>query len=147
MEILKLVVSYLDNIVSVTTSETMTFFNISSQGDLRRRFAKFIANISKRHNECVSISRLYCSKHVLHRLCVSELQPLVIYLRKFKSMSIYHLGTRTMRLVLDNVSLNIEIGANKIKGAWPQWKVPSDRVNFNNIPIIIVIVIQYCDLS
>ena len=54
----KLVVSYLENFVSVTTSEPMTFFNISSPGDLRRRFAKFIANISQRHNDYVSLSML-----------------------------------------------------------------------------------------
>ena len=53
MEIFKLA-SYLENLVSVTTLETMTFFNISSPGDLRRRFAKFTANISQRHNEYVS---------------------------------------------------------------------------------------------
>ena len=65
MEIFKLVVSNVENLVSVTTSEPMTFFNISSPGDLRRRFAKFIANISQRHNEYMSLSMLYCLKHVL----------------------------------------------------------------------------------
>ena len=51
MEIFELVVkSYLEILVFVT-SEPMTFFNISSQGNLRRRFAKFIANISQMHNE------------------------------------------------------------------------------------------------
>ena len=33
MEIFKLVVSYLEYFVIVTTSEPMTFFNISSPGD------------------------------------------------------------------------------------------------------------------
>ena len=61
MEIFKLVVSYSESLVSITTSEPMTFFNISSSGDLRRRFAKFIANISQRH-EYVSLSMLYCLK-------------------------------------------------------------------------------------
>ena len=51
MDIFILVVSYLENLISVTTSEPMTFFNISSPGDLRRRFAKFIANILLKHNE------------------------------------------------------------------------------------------------
>ena len=60
MEIFKLIVSYLENPVSVVTSEPMTFFNISSSGDLRHRFAKFIANISQKHNEYVSLSMLYC---------------------------------------------------------------------------------------
>ena len=50
MEIFKLVVSCLENLVSITTSEPMMFFNISSPGDLRRRFAKFITNISQRHH-------------------------------------------------------------------------------------------------
>ena len=62
MEIFKLVVSYLENLVSVTTSELMSCFDISSLGDLRRRFAKFIANISQRHNEYVSLGMLYCLK-------------------------------------------------------------------------------------
>ena len=39
MDIFILVVSYLENFISVTTSEPMTFFNISSPGDLRRHFA------------------------------------------------------------------------------------------------------------
>ena len=58
MDILELVVSYLENLVSVTTSEPMTFFNIPSPGDLRRRFENFIANISQRRNEYVSLSML-----------------------------------------------------------------------------------------
>ena len=62
MNIFKLVVSYLENLVSVTTSEPMTFFSLSSQGDLRRRFAKFIANISQRQNGYVLLSMLYCFK-------------------------------------------------------------------------------------
>ena len=60
MEIFKLAVSYLENPVSVTISEPMTFFNISNTGDLRRDFAKFIANISQMHDEYVSLSMLYC---------------------------------------------------------------------------------------
>ena len=55
MEIFKLVVSYSENLVSITTSEPMTFFNISSPGDLGRRFAKFIVNIWQRHNEYVPL--------------------------------------------------------------------------------------------
>ena len=47
MEIFKLVLSYVENVVSVATSERMTVSNISSPGDLRRRLAKFIANISQ----------------------------------------------------------------------------------------------------
>ena len=35
---------------------------IRSPWDLRRRFVKFIANISQRHNEYVSLSMLYCLK-------------------------------------------------------------------------------------
>ena len=42
MDILKLVVSFLENLVSITTSEPMTFFNISSPGDLRRLLEKRI---------------------------------------------------------------------------------------------------------
>ena len=125
MEIFKLVVSYLENFVSVTTSEPMTFFNISSLGDLGRCFAKFIVNILQRHNGYVLLSMLYCLKHVLHQWCVSELQPLVIYLRKLKSISMYDLGTSTMRLELGNLALNIERRVNKVKGAWPHWTVPS----------------------
>ena len=64
MEIFKLVVSYLEGLVSVKTSEPMTLFNISSTGDLHQRFAKFIVNISQRHNEYVSWSMLYYLKHV-----------------------------------------------------------------------------------
>ena len=60
MDISKLVVSYLENLFSVTTSEP--FSNISNPGDLRRRFAKFIVNISQRHNEYVSLRMLYCLK-------------------------------------------------------------------------------------
>ena len=56
------VVSYLENLVTVATSEPMTFFNISNPGNLRHRFAKFIANISQRHNGYVSLSMLYCLK-------------------------------------------------------------------------------------
>ena len=73
---------------------------VTSPGDLRHRFAKFIANISRRHNQYVSLSMLYCLKHVLHEWCVSELQPLDIYLRKLKSISMYDLRTSTMRLGL-----------------------------------------------
>ena len=51
MDIFILVVSYLENLISVTTSEPMTFFNICRPVDLRRRFAKFIANILQKHNE------------------------------------------------------------------------------------------------
>ena len=40
MEIFKLIVSYLEKLVSSTTSECMMFYNISSPGDLRRPFAK-----------------------------------------------------------------------------------------------------------
>ena len=40
-------------------SELVTFFNISSQGEFRRRLAKFIANISQRHREHVSLGMLY----------------------------------------------------------------------------------------
>ena len=40
----------------------MTFFIISRPGDLRRRFPKFIANISQRHDEYVSLIMLYCLK-------------------------------------------------------------------------------------
>ena len=43
----------------VTTSELMTFFNISGPGEFCRRFAKFIVNISQRHREHVSIGMLY----------------------------------------------------------------------------------------
>ena len=68
MDIFKVLVSYLEDLVSVTTSEPMTFFNISSPGDLRRRFAKFIANISQRHNEYVSLSMLYCLKTCFTRM-------------------------------------------------------------------------------
>ena len=112
MEILKLLVCYLENLVSVTTSEHMTFFNIFSPGDLRRRFANFIANSSQRHNEYVSLSMLYCLKHVLREWCVLELQPLVII-----SNSMYDLGTSTMRVELGDLSLNIERRVNKIKGS------------------------------
>ena len=59
MEIFKLVVSYSENLVSVTTSEPMTFFNISCPGDLCRRFAKFIVNISQRHNVYVPLG-IWC---------------------------------------------------------------------------------------
>ena len=38
------------------------FFNISSPGDLRRRFAKFVAKISQRHNEYESLSMFCCLK-------------------------------------------------------------------------------------
>ena len=58
MEIFKLVVSYSENLVSVTTSEPMTFFNISSPRDLGRRFAKFVVNIWQRHNEYVPLGIL-----------------------------------------------------------------------------------------
>ena len=58
---------------------------------------------------------LYCLKHVLSELYVSGLQPLVIYLRKFKSISVHDLETSTLRLKLGNVSLNIERRVNKIK--------------------------------
>ena len=116
MEIFKLVTSYLENLVSVTTSEPVAFFNISSPVDLRRRFAKFIANISQRHNDYVSLGMLYGLKHVLRESCVYELQLSVIYLRKFKSVSKYDIETSTMRLELGNLSLNIERRVNKIKG-------------------------------
>ena len=79
MGILKLIFSYLELPVSVTTSEPVTFFNIVSPGDC----AKFTENISQRHNEYVSLGL----KYVLHEWRVFELQPLVIYLRKFKSIS------------------------------------------------------------
>ena len=59
MEIFKLVISYLENPVSITTSEPIALFNISSPGDLHRRSAKFIAHISQRHNEYVSLSMWY----------------------------------------------------------------------------------------
>ena len=85
MEILKLIVSYLENFVSVTTSEPMTFFNIFSPGNLRRHFTEFIENISQSHNGYVTVSMykyvyivkyIYCLQHILHEWCVSEL---VIY--------------------------------------------------------------------
>ena len=56
MDIFKLAFSCLEHFVSFTTSEPMTFFNISSPGDLRRRFTKFIANISQMHNGYMSLS-------------------------------------------------------------------------------------------
>ena len=62
MDRFKLEVSNLEHFVSVTTSEPVTFFNISNPGDLRRLYAKFIANISQRHNEYVSLCMLYCLK-------------------------------------------------------------------------------------
>ena len=114
------------NPVSVTTSKPMTILNISSPGDLRRRFAKFFANISQRHNEYVSLSMLYYLKYVLHEWCVSELHPFVIYFRKFKPISMYDLVTSTMRLELSKLSLNIGRRMNEIKGVWPHRKVPSD---------------------
>ena len=83
MGILKLIFSYLELPVSVTTSEPVTFFNIVSPGD----WAKFTENISQRHNEYVSLGILFGLKYVLHEWRVFERQPLVIYLRKFKSIS------------------------------------------------------------
>ena len=62
MEMFKLVVFSLENLVSVTTSDPRTFFNIANPGGLRRRFAKFIANISQRHNEYMSLGMPYCLK-------------------------------------------------------------------------------------
>ena len=56
MDIFELVVSYFG-----TTGlhyELVTFFNISSQGEFRRRFTKFVANISQRHSEHVSLGML-----------------------------------------------------------------------------------------
>ena len=55
----KLVVSYFGILVSLTTSKLVMFFNISSQGECRRRFTKFIANISQRYREHVSLGMLY----------------------------------------------------------------------------------------
>ena len=65
MGIFKLAVSYLENLVSFKISEPMTV-NISSPGDLRRRFAKFIANISQRHDEYMSLSMLHCLKNMFY---------------------------------------------------------------------------------
>ena len=45
---------------------------------------------------------------------------------KFKSISMYDLGTSTMRLELGNLSLNVDRRVNRIKRAWPHWTVPSD---------------------
>ena len=108
----------------------MTSFNIASPGDLHRRLAKYIANISQWHNEYVSLSMLLwlktCFTRNCHEWCVSELLPLVIYSRKFKSISMYGFGTSTMHLELGNLFLNIERRMNKIKGAWPYWTIPSD---------------------
>ena len=62
MEIFQLAVFYLEKLVSVATSQPMTFFNIFSPGDLRRRLTKFVTNISQRYDEYVSMCMLYCLK-------------------------------------------------------------------------------------
>ena len=76
----------------------------------------------------MSLGVLYCLKTCFTWIMCFELQLLVIYLRKFKSISMCDLGTSTMRLELGNLSLNFERRVNKIKGAWPRWTVPSDCV-------------------
>ena len=43
---------------AILRAHLATFFNISSQGEFRR-FAKFIANISQKHREHVSLGMLY----------------------------------------------------------------------------------------
>ena len=122
MDIFKLIISHSENRVSITTSEPMTFVNISSPRDLRRRLANVIANISQRHKaNWVCVVKYVILFKTCFTWCVSELQPLVIYLRKFKSLSMYDLGTSIMRLELGNLSLNIERRVNWIKGAWPHW--------------------------
>ena len=71
MEIFKLVISYLENLVSITTSEPMTFVNISSPGDLRRRLANIIANISQRHKAywvCV-VKYVILFKNMFYMMC------------------------------------------------------------------------------
>ena len=52
-------------LVSVTTSVPI---NISSPGDLRRHFAKFIANILQGHIDYVSLGMLLCLKAYFTRM-------------------------------------------------------------------------------
>ena len=55
-------------LISVTTSELVTLFNISSPGELRRRFANFIANISQMHIGYVSLCVSYGLKTCFTRM-------------------------------------------------------------------------------
>ena len=115
---------YFKLVVSVMTSELMTFFNISSLGDLHRRFEKFIENISQRHNESVSLSMVYCliTRSWMMRFWTAA----IVYL--FEEIQIdLNVRLRDQHYVeLGNLSLNIERRENKIYGTWPHWTVPSD---------------------
>ena len=123
MEIFKLVFYYWENLVSVTSSEPMAFFIISSPGDLRRRFAKFIANISQRHNEYVLLSMLYCLKTCFTWMMCFWTATIGYLLEEIQIGLNVRFRDQHYAFGLGNLSLTIE---RRVKGAWPHWTVSSD---------------------
>ena len=124
MEILKWWFPILEPLVSLTTSELVTFFNISSQGEFRCRFAKFIAYTWQRHHEHGSLGMLYGLKTCFTWMTCFWTAA-INYL--FEKIWIHlNVAFRDQHYALGNLVLYIGRRMNKIKRAWPHRTVPSD---------------------